>query len=299
MVFLGAAFCGDGNSLLPPATNLAEITSIQIFDGTYNQLFVTTDLSSTVNSFDNEWTYSTKMNASFDKNLDAGNSGFSVRNTDHVVIRRRELGQANWIVVFVKEIHTIKDFDIYFIDKYARSGVEYEYSISSFVNGVENSYVIQNVYSEFDGCYITDKDCLYGTVYDVDGCDTSRQITSQVLELLNSKYMSVVSHSSANCETGSISGSFLKIDEEQKADLSGGMHYRGQLKDRLVNRKPLILKIDDGRIWMVRTSGTVNDVQAGHPDLRTISFDWVEVGDVNDMGHLYKNGFSDVDSRWW
>lgn len=299
MIFLGAAFCGDSNSLLPPATNLAKITCIQIFDGTYNQLFVTTDLSSTVNSFDNEWTYTTKMNATFDKNLDAGNSGFSVRNTDHVVIRRRELGQTNWLVVFVKEIHTIKDFDIYFIDKYARSGVEYEYSISSFVNGVENSYVIQNVYSEFNGYYITDKDCLYGTVYDVDGCDTSRQITNQVMELLNSKYMSVVSHSNANCESGSISGSFIKIDTDEKVNSMNGMTFREQVKDRLVNKKPLILKIDDGRIWMIRATGTVNDIQSGHQDLRKLSFEWTEIGDVNDMKALYRNGFSDVDSRWW
>lgn len=299
MIFLGAAFCGDSNSLLPPATNLANITCIQIFDGTYNQLFVTTDLSSTVNSFDNEWTYTTKMNATFDKNLDAGNSGFSVRNTDHVVIRRRELGQTNWLVVFVKEIHTIKDFDIYFIDKYARSGVEYEYSISSFVNGVENSYVIQNVYSEFNGYYITDKDCLYGTVYDVDGCDTSRQITNQVMELLNSKYMSVVSHSNANCESGSISGSFIKIDTDEKVNSMNGMTFREQVKDRLVNKKPLILKIDDGRIWMIRATGAVNDIQSGHQDLRKLSFEWTEIGDVNDMKALYRNGFSDVDSRWW
>ena len=113
-----------------------------------------------------------KINADFDGKFDAGNTGFSLRNTDHIVIKRRELGSTQWVVVYVKEINQISDFNISFTDKYARSGTEYQYSVSSYTNGIENSFIIGNVYSEFDGYYITDKDCLYGTVYDVDGCDT-------------------------------------------------------------------------------------------------------------------------------
>ena len=61
----------------------------------------------------------------------------------------------------------------------------------------------------------------------------------------------------------------------------------------------LILKIHDGRIWMVRASESISDSMDGHKDLRKISFNWVEIGDVNDMKTLYMNGFSDVGSRWW
>ena len=55
----------------------------------------------------------------------------------------------------------------------------------------------------------------------------------------------------------------------------------------------------DGRIWMIRVTGGIQDKQNGHPDIRQITFEWVEIGDVNDMKTLYLNGFSNVDKKWW
>lgn len=300
MIFLGTVFCSDGKSLLPPALTNKPLITLQVFDGVYNQIFLSTDTSVTVANLDDNWNLDTKMNAKFEDSLEAGNSGFSLYNTDQVVVRRREKGTLNWTVLYVKEIKTIEDFKIHIVDKYARSGVEYEYSVSSLINGMENSYVIQNVYSEFDGYYITDKDCLYGTIYNVDGCDTTRNVSNQVVQMLNSKYMKVVSNSDINSDSGSITGAFVKIDTETgEANSLEGLNYRNVVKDRLVNKKPLILKVHDGRIWMIRVSGNINDVMDGHKDLRNITFEWCEIGDVNDMRTLYMNGFSDVDSRWW
>lgn len=298
MIFLGTTFCSGRYSLTPPAIKIPALQAIQFFDGVYNQIFLSTDISKSIG--ESGWTTGTLMNAEFADSLDAGNSFFSLNSTDHIVIRRREVGTSDWIVIYVHEVHSKDDFNIRLRDTYARAGVEYEYSVSSYLNGVENNYLIQNVYSDFQGFYITDKDCLYGTIYDVDGCDTSRNITSQVLELLNSKYMTVVSNSDLNCDSGSISASFFKTDDDLAApDSQESLKYRNAFKDRLANRKPLILKIDDGRIWMIRVSSNPNDTMNGHRDLRQISFEWVEIGDVNDMKALYMNGFSDVDSRWW
>lgn len=299
MIFLGTTFCSGKYTLFPPAVPQPQILSVQIFDGTYNHLFLSADPTLTVNNFDDAWTYDTKMNADFEGNFNAGNSGFSVKTTDHIVIKRREFGASDWITIFVKEITDASDFNLHIIDTYARAGVEYEYCISSFINGIENSYEIVNVYSDFDGYYITDKDCIYGTIYDLDGCDTSRNIAAQTLQLLNSKYMNVVSNSQLNCDSGSITGTFIRTDENDAFNASTSIQYRNDLKNRLANQKPLILKICDGRIWMIRVTGTPVDSVGSHPDIRQINFEWVEIGDVNDMEALYNMGFSDVDSRWW
>lgn len=298
MIFLGTTFCSDGNCLFPPTIDKKVLWSIQIFDGLYNQLYLSIDTSTTIENL--EWDYATIMNATFDVDFEASNSAFSLKNTDHIVVRRREVGTIDWTVIYVRKVETVDDFNLHITDKFARSGVEYEYSVSSFVNGVENSYLVNNVYSEFEGYYITDKDCLYGTIYNVDGCDTTRNTTSQVVNMLNSKYMKVVSNAAINCDSGSITGAFLKINEESNdINREEGLQYRNSVKDRLANKKPLILKVDDGRIWMIRVSGTINDNMDGHRDLRSITFEWVEVGDVNDMRTLYMNGFSDVESEWW
>lgn len=298
MIFLGTSFCSGRYALSPPALTTPVIFAIQIFDGVYNQLFLSTDTSLTAGECG--WKYGTLMDAEFNGSLDAGNSFFSLSHTDHVIIRRREAGTQEWTVIHAQEIKSKDDFNIRLRDTYARAGVEYEYSVSSYLDGVENDYTVQNVYSDFAGFYITDKDCLYGTIYDIDGCDTGRTMTAQTLELLNSKYMSVVSHSALNCESGAIAGTLLKTDPYGcAADQNATLAYRNRFKDRLANKKPLILKIDDGRIWMIRVLPDISDSQHGHRDLREISFQWVEIGDVNDMQALYNNGFSDVDSIWW
>ena len=274
--------------------------AIQIFDGTYNKLFLSSDTSLSVNNFDDAWTYDTKVNADFNGNFEAGNVGFSTKTTDNIVIRRREKGTMDWTVIYVNPIKTANDFHVIFNDNYARAGVEYEYSLSSFCNGIENSFVIENVYSDFGGTYVTDKDSIYGTIYDLDGCDTSRNITAQTLQLLNSKYMTVVSNSPLNCDSGSVTGTFIKMDcTTHELDKNGGLQYRNDFKNRLANKRPLILKVYDGRIWMIRVTGGIQDKQNGHSDIRQITFEWVEIGDVNDMKTLYLNGFSDVDKKWW
>lgn len=299
MIFLGTTFCSGRHTLSPAPCPLAEITAIQLFDGTYNHLLLSSDTSLTADHFDVEWTSATKLNASFDKNLEAGNVGFSTKATDTLAIKRREAGTYDWITIYTKEIKNSEDFNISFRDTYARAGTEYEYSMSSFCAGTENGYIIRNVYSDFEGFYVTDRDCLYGTIYDLDGCNTSRNLAAQTLELLNSKYMAVVSNSGLNCDSGSISGTFLKLDQAASPDLPGSLEYRKEFKNRLANKKPLILKVDDGRIWMIKVTSNPTDTVGEHRDIRQINFEWTEIGDVNDMRALYQNGFSNVDSNWW
>lgn len=299
MFFLGTTFCSGKHSLLPSPTPIAKIMVVQIFDGTYNQLFLSADSSLTVSNYE-KWTHDTQFFAKFDNGFEAGNANFGLTTTDCLAIKRREVGTIKWTTIFVKDnIKTPEDFNIRIVDKYARAGVEYEYCLASYLNGVENNYIIQNVYSDFGGYYITDKDCLYGTVYDVDGCDTSRNMTNQVLELLNSKYMSVVSNSQVCCDSGSITGSFINLKKCGTFDRQASLQNRKDVMNRLSNRKPLILKIHDGRIWMIRVKGSPVDKMKEHPDLRQITFEWTEIGDVNDMKTLYETGLSDVGEKWW
>lgn len=297
MIFLNTTFLSGEYTLLPPATSQYPILTVMIKDGTYNHLYLSKNglKDATFN-----WDYDTLLNADFDNDLTAGNNDFHLLKTDRIVVRRREKGEQKWITLYTKEINVVEDFNIHIVDKYARSNTEYEYQVSSYLNGVENSVVIKNVYSNFEGFYITDKDCLYGTIYNVDNCDTTRNVTAQILELLNSKYIHVVSNSSANYDSGTISGVFMDYDiDKDYLDKQKSWKYREDIKNRLSNKKPLILKVQDGRIWMIKVSGEISDNNDGHIDLRRIGFGWVEIGDLKDMQDLYGYGFVDIDSRWW
>ena len=298
MIFLGTTFCSGKYTLFPPATTQTTILTVMIKDGTYNHLFLSSDGLKNDTVF--EWDYNTLLNADFDSDLIAGSKDFNIQKTDHLVVRRREVGKQTWVTLFVKEIFAIEDFNIHFVDKYARAETNYEYKISSYLNGIENTTIVENIYSDFDGIYITDKDCLYGTIYNLDSCDTTRNITAQLLELLNSKYVHVVSNSSADYDSGSASGVFMNYDTKTNTlDKQSTYQQRMDIQNRLANKKPLILKVHDGRIWMVRVTGNIQNTNDGHVDLRRIGFDWVEIGNLDNMKDLYGWNFIDVESRWW
>ncbi len=297
MIFLNTTFLSGKYTLLPPATTNGQILTVMIKDGTYNHLYLSkNELKDT--TFD--WDYDTLLSADFDNDFTAGNKDFNLLKTDHIVVRRREKDKQKWITLYIKEMNTVDDFNIHFVDKYARADAEYEYKVSSYLNGVENTVVIKNVYSEFEGFYITDKDCLYGTIYNMDNCDTTRNITTQLLALLNSKYIDVISNSETNYDSGTISGVFMDYDgKTDSLNTQTTYSYREDIKERLSNKKPLILKVQDGRIWMIKVTGEISDNNDGHIDLRRIGFSWAEIGDLNDMKDLYGYGFVDVESRWW
>lgn len=300
MIFLGTTFCSGKYSLFPPAVPSISIIAVQIFDGVYNQLFLSTDSSLTINDI-NEWDINTQFNATFDKDFSAGNTDFSLKTTDYILVKRREVNETEWTTIFTKAINSAEDFKIFIKDTYARAGIEYEYCVTSVLNGVESSYSVEKVYSNFDGFFITDQDCIYGTILDVDGCDTSRNISSESQKLFNSKYMTAVSNSESNCDSGSITGTFMKFGECYCGEYDGesSLQFRKDFMNRLASNKPFILKIADGRRWLVKAVGTPTDSKGGDSDIRQISFEWVEIGDVNDMKTLYYSGLSDVDSRWW
>ena len=301
MLFLGYKFCSGTDSLSPTPSKDNLVTAIQVFDGKYNSIFVSSNTDLTTDNINDEWDYDTKLMADFDDGLNAGNSGFSLKNTDHLLIKRREVGEQKWTVLAVKKISTTEDFKVFYTDKFARAGIEYEYAISSTINKVENAYVVQNVFSDFNGMYITDKDCLYGTILDVDCNAASMNLANRTQELLNSKYMTVVSNSMTRGESGSASGTFIRFDDDNvnKFNRNASIKLREEVKNRLANKKPLILKVHDGRIWMIKVTGQPQESHDGHVDVKQLSFEWMEVGDVNDMETLYYNGFSDVTSEWW
>lgn len=300
MVFLGTTFFSGELSLYPPATKQDSITSIGLSDGTYNQLYVSKNTDNTANNWEDDWNMDTVMNATYDENLDAGNSGFSLRNTDTIVIRRRELTSSEWVTIYTKEINKIEDFDINILYRYARGGdTKYVFRISSTLNGIENSYVEQEIISRFEGLCIADNVSIYGTPFDLNGCDTSLNLRNET-SFGYSKYATVVSNSDVCCEQGSITGSFIKMDNDNcTLNEPESLKYRNNLKERLASKKPFILKMPDGRIWLAKCIGNPTDSMNAVPELRQITFEWIEIGDVNDVETLYYCGLTDVMARWW
>ncbi|MDL2301481.1 hypothetical protein LJC58_03905 [Lachnospiraceae bacterium OttesenSCG-928-D06] len=301
MVFLGTTFFSGRNTLDPSLTKATNIEEISIQDGTFGQIFASKNPNLEVESSYDNWDFDTILNADYSSgNLDAGNSGFSLNNTDTIIIRCRKKGTMDWMTIYTKSINNLDDFNINIKDYFRPSKTVIEYMIVSLCNGIENSYVTQDVFSDFDCLCICDKDNIYGTIYDLDYLDTTMSSSSTTIEMLNSEYPTVINNSPTQYESSSTSGSFIKFDQDNSTiDLSAGLQLRDDIKRWLSNRKPKMLKFHDGRIWLIRVTGNITDSGESHNDRRKIGFDWVEIGKVDDMKTLYEYGLSDIGREWW
>lgn len=298
-MFLGTTFFSGKYSLFPSPASSKTAKSISISNGVYDHLFASKNPELSLKDIYSDWDYDTLLNADFNGDYDGGNSGFSLKNTDTILIKIRKRGTIDWRTIYTVPIKTIDDFDFTKNYPYAAALTDYDLMISSTVNGVENSYVITEVSSDFDGMFIVDKDNIYGTAFDVEGFDTTRNTDSTLITMLNSKYPSVFENSDTNYDSGSASGTFLRFDQDDcTINLSKAAGYRKDILNWLTNKKPKILKLYDGRIWLVKIVNSPTDTKREHPDLHTISFDWVEIGDADDNKKLYQCGLSDVPGEY-
>lgn len=300
MIFLGMTFFSGKHTLDPPATHILPIERLTIRDGTFDQVYMSKSSEASIDETHNEWNEDTLLNAPFDDSVDAGNSGFSLRNTDTVIIKVREKGTFDWKVIYTKDINQIEDFDIYELYKYARGGdTAYEFMMASVSNGSENAQVFGEVTSSFEGFFVMDKENIVGTVYDLGDNNTVRNTLGEPLELLNEKYPTYITNANSNYTTGTTSGTFLALTEWDAVDKPGGVRLRKNAIDVLSDKKAHILKYNDGRIWLIKVNSQIQENRVQHDDQRQISFDWVEIGDVDDQETLYNLNLTDVAREWW
>jgi hypothetical protein len=299
-MFLGTTFFSGKHTLLSPTTNITNFEKTTLLNGIYAHLFLSEKPNLSIENVNDDWGYDTKLNAKFDSNLEAGNIDFSTKNTDTLVIKTREVGSLEWKTIYTVPITKDSDFNFTINYPYSRNMSSNEYMLINTMNGIEHSYVIAECSTNFDGFYIVDKDNIYGTMYNIEPTDTTQNINNSILELLNNTYPTVVTNSDVNYTTGITSGCFLKLNlDTQEVDVGSGVTYRKDIMDWLCNKKAKILKLEDGRIYLIKIHGKPTDINAGHQDLRKITFEWVEIGDVNSSKDLYINNLSDVDVKWW
>ena len=299
-MFLGTTFLGGNDTISPTITNVDNMTYVNITGCILDELYASYDMNTEqTTTFPTEWTYDTILHGTYDKTLDAGNVDYNVDNTSYIAIKRREKGDFDWNTIYVKQINTVDDFNISETDRTTRSNVIYQYAVVPYTNsGAGNYNVSKDVESKFDGIYIVSADKMYGTIIEPGSIDTTRNVPSNVVELLHNKYPKYVSNGKANYDTGSASGIFVPLKDCQ-LDVYAGTEYRKDIIDFLSDRRPKLLKYFDGRIWLINVTGEITDSIANIWQLRNISFNWTEVGNCNSEKDMYRSGLSNVTSEWW
>ena len=171
--------------------------------------------------------------------------------------------------------------------------------------GCEGTYAVTKVTSRFHKMFLVEGGTVWGTEITDGFCDTTRNTPSSVVELLHSRYPIFIRNTVANYDTGSCKGSFVPLDEtscefayDSEQDYTR-IKYQREFMDYICDSIPKILKLPDGRLWLVQITPNPSDAANQQYNDREISWSWVEVGDVNSEEDLYYLGFSNVEPEWW
>ena len=291
MNFIGYDFYKgiDGFSSVSCGTN---VSGISITNGIYDDFYLTKDPDK-YKSDDLTWNEDTLIHVTFDQSSSGGNLPYILDNIGSFRLKRREVGAFEWTGLYEYTITDINNINFTYIDKFAKGrNTEYEYCIVPVSKeGVEQSYNTIKVVSNFDGAVIADKDTMYHILLEPSVTSTTRNKDATVISTMNNKYPFVFYGSNANYHSGSFSGVVIKYNGNDSWDFDKSVEYRDEMTEWLTNGEPKILKMWDGRIWMINVSGNITSDSSEHPDKVTISFDFVEIGDTSSTEDLYNNGF--------
>lgn len=306
MFICGSNFVGGALACALTPTGIKNINYVELKNGIYDDLYITkaTDFELT-HECPKQWDFNTILWAKFNNTTDAGNIDWNLETTSHIILKSRTDGQFKWKTIVVKEVKSIEDFVINYPDYFVASGQPVEYAVVNVMYGCEGTYAITRVESKFSKMFLVEGDTVWGTEITDGFCDTTRNIPSSTVELLNRRYPIFIRNSIANYDTGNCKGSFVPLDEES-CELAYDteqdywrIRYQRDFMDFICDSIPKILKLPDGRLWLVHVTPNPTDTANQAYNDREISWSWVEIGDVNSEEDLYYLGFSEVTEEWW
>lgn len=306
MLFCGSNFVGGESACALTPTGIENINYVELKNGIYDDLYITktTDFEMS-KECPKQWDFDTVLWAEFNGNTNAGNIDWNLENTSHIILKCRNEGDFKWKTIAVKEVRSLNDFAINYPDYLIASGQTVEYAIVNVLYGSEGNYATTKITPKFTKMFLIEDGIVWGTDITNGYCNTTRNTPSSAVELLNSKYPIFVRNTMANYNTGTCTGSFVPLDEESCEFAYAGqcdyqrIKYQKDFMDFICDGVPKILKMPDGRMWIVQVSSSPTDSAKQNYNDREISFSWVEIGDADSEEDLYYLGLSDVSPEWW
>lgn len=302
---IGLNFCGITTFQTEPYPTCVD--NVRIAGAIYD----TIRLDNSVNdapSFEisDKWTEDSRILALFKGNLYAGNVNLDVKHTTDIIVKRRKNGEFTWFNMYDIPVVDTNSFNFHIVDRYPSALIDYQYAIVPIINGLEGEYSFgyddltdnDYIHCEFDGVVIMDQDVEYSSFYETT-TEFTKNHTKNPVVTLNSKLPYIVSNGINNYYSGTIGGVWMLIENCSKILKLDSMLYREEFLDFLVNDNFKIMKLYDGRTYMVQITDTPTDSNSEHPDKHTISFNFTECGDPLSNEDMYLNGFLNISEAWW
>lgn len=311
MCFVGSVV---SSALSPTPVSMDNIDFVLLTNAVYDELYADNKTNDYTTEIPTDWDFDTIMHAYFNGDLHAGNVAYYSQEVEFLRIKRRVKGTYDWVTLFEVPIENADDFKFERFDKYARSQTMYEYALVPVIRNIEGgidleeNHYISEIKSEFDDVFLVERDISYHSQLEMTWT-TSKNRPTTVVTPINRKYPFVFSNGDVNYYSGSITAIWLELqsmcalaqnmswNNAWEAIYQGGWEYRDGLMEFLCDGQPKILKMPDGRMWMVMIVESPTENVSLHNKAPTTTFQWTEVDNCESGIALYENNFIDVDSN--
>jgi hypothetical protein len=232
-------------------------------------------------------------------NLSAGNIEYVAEIISNIKIKRRLVGELNWITVYNQIVETESDLHFDVQDSFVPSGKDFEYAVVPCINGTEQIYFSAQVHSYFDGVFVSELDRpnhlmnfmkLYSNVsYNQDN------ITQDIgiLKPFNQVYPIIIQNSKTNFRSLTVSGDIL--DNDYGFDPNEINDIKEKWTAFLTNGRIKFIKDWNGNIIMGKITTPPSFTYKNNTSMiiPTISFALTEQGKYNNIDDLRRNGYLD------
>ena len=172
-----------------------------------------------------------------------------------------------------------------------RTPFSWRYFVASNVVGTR--IVSEPVKTNFSGVFISDKSSNFELAYDVEYGEITHNTLSNTFEPLDSKYP-IVAYSNSDYATFSVIATHITNNSVYgEVDVKAEKQARDNLMSFLKDRKPKVYRDGKGDLKIITISGKPTEQPHTINGIMKVSFNAIEIGNVEDMDTLISYGLVD------
>lgn len=292
--------CGDINTLDQYPQEIKSMIAVRVGSGVFDHANVESDVTSPISTTIPIWDVNTIFNCDFNENTFGGNVKIKMEEINRLKLKRRKVGEYNWITILDKQVSSANDINFSQIDRLLPSGESYYYAVVPCLNNQEGNYIEleEPILTQFDGLFICEKDAMIRLLSNPSYSDMTRNQEIGMVQPIGNKYPTVIKNSNVDYISGTFGGTVLGANFESTRNVNRKevVQQLASYDKILNNGKPKIIKDFNGNIWLgIITSGIPraykNEFGMGVVD---ISASFVEQGDPYNQKDLYYSGLVDT-----
>ena len=286
---------GDMDSIFP-------CNDVTVYSEIYDNLDITKDVTKTISSTMPEWDYNTELDCNFNNNINGGNTNMLLSQLTAIKIKRRLYGTYDWLTIYEKDINTIDDLLITTQDPYIPVGQKFQWAlVPVLTGGIEGNYAIQDLTTQFNGVFISNKKDNIYKLYDsvVYGTGTQNIRLGQ-LQPIGTKYPILIQNGAVNNYSNTITANLYGYNFEttRTIDRADVIQQANDLSNLLIKGNSFCITDWNGNIWIAKINAAPTFVynSAYGNGIITITLSFVEQGKYDNQSDMKNNGLINIET---